>query len=79
MNLYGVSESVLTSGVVLRRDELPSDHPQSWESLWLAQHGSLDKFPYEKFNKYGGHYLIQCAHCHQDMEDGTLGSEDVSV
>ena len=75
--LLGANEYIVIDGVCLRRNELPDDHPASWKSLWQNTHGSLDEFPTEKFNKYGGHYLIGCAHCHQDMENGTISSEDV--
>lgn len=78
-SLHGASESVLTGGVVVRRDELSIDHPESWPSLWLKTFGDMKSFPYYAFDIYGGHFLIDCAHCHEDMEKGLLNSEDVQL
>lgn len=78
-NLHGASESVLTGGVVVRRDELSADHPESWEALWFKTFGDMGGFPDKEFAKYGGHYLIECAHCHDDMKNGLMDDANLQL
>lgn len=46
------------TGRLFRRDALPTEHEESWQSLWIKKYGDLNGFPTED-----GQTLMLCQHC----------------